>query len=64
MQRWAEKTELPLSQLIGWAGIARGRFYDWKQRYGKANERRVGDWRGGPSGMSLSVSGVSPFVPA
>ena len=38
MQRWAEKTELPLSQLVGWAGIARGRFYDWKQRYGKANE--------------------------
>ena len=24
---------------------------------------RVEDWRGGPSGSSLSVSGVSPFVP-
>lgn len=38
MERWSEKTELPLSQLVAWAGIGRGRFYDWKQRYGKANE--------------------------
>lgn len=38
MQGWSEKTELPVSQLVAWAGIARGRFYDWKQRYGKANE--------------------------
>ncbi len=25
--------------------------------------RRVGNWRGGPSGPGLAVSGVSPFVP-
>ena len=24
---------------------------------------RVGNWRGGPSGPGLAVSGVSPFVP-
>ena len=28
------------------------------------SDGRVGSWRGGPSGSSLSVSGVSPFVPA
>lgn len=27
------------------------------------SDGRVGSWRGGPSGSSLSVSGVSPFVP-
>jgi putative transposase len=35
---WAEKTELSVRQWVGWTGVARGRFYDWKQRYGKANE--------------------------
>ncbi len=25
--------------------------------------RRVGNWRGSPSGPGLAVSGVSPFVP-
>ncbi len=29
----------------------------------KATFRRVGNWRGGPSGPGLAVSGVSPFVP-
>ena len=38
MHQWAEKTGLSLSQLIAWSGIGRSRFYDWKQRYGKANE--------------------------
>ena len=28
-----------------------------------AGNVRVGNWRGGPSGPGLSVSGVSPFVP-
>lgn len=33
-----EKTELPIRRILGWAGIAPGRFYDWRDRYGKANE--------------------------
>jgi putative transposase len=36
---WAEKTEVVrMEQVVSWIGIARGKFYDWKQRYGKANE--------------------------
>jgi transposase InsO family protein len=35
---WADKTELAAERLIGWIGVARGKFFDWKQRYGKANE--------------------------
>jgi transposase InsO family protein len=36
--RWSEKTELPAKRFAGWLGIARGKFYAWKNRYGKANE--------------------------
>jgi transposase InsO family protein len=32
------KTELRVDLVVGWIGVARGKFYDWKQRYGKANE--------------------------
>jgi transposase InsO family protein len=35
---WADKTELPAERFVGWIGVARGKFFDWKQRYGKANE--------------------------
>jgi transposase InsO family protein len=34
----AEKTELAAERFIGWIGVARGKFFDWKKRYGKANE--------------------------
>jgi len=33
-----DRTELPVRRIIGWADIAPGRFYDWRERYGKANE--------------------------
>jgi putative transposase len=35
---WADKTELAAERFIRWIGVARGKFFDWKQRYGKANE--------------------------
>jgi len=37
----ADKTELPAERFIGWIGVARGKFFDWKQRYGKANEHNA-----------------------
>jgi len=36
-----EKTELPNKQVVAWLGIARGKFYDWKKRYGKVNEHNA-----------------------
>jgi putative transposase len=36
--RWSSLTEIPAKQLVAWLGIAKGKFYDWKKRYGKANE--------------------------
>lgn len=38
MSSWSNKTELPVSALVGWLGVARGKFYSWKSRYGRANE--------------------------
>ena len=33
-----EKTGTGQRQLVGWLGLGRSKFYEWKDRYGKANE--------------------------
>ena len=38
MNTIATKTQLPVQQTVQWCGIARGKFYDWRKRYGKVNE--------------------------
>ncbi len=38
MNTIATKTQLPVQQIVQWCGIARGKFYDWRKRYGKVNE--------------------------
>ncbi len=38
MRELSAKTELPTVRLVEWLGIARGKYFDWRQRYGKANE--------------------------
>jgi transposase InsO family protein len=39
IQFWAgERTALNALQLVDWLGLARSKFYDWRQRYGRANE--------------------------
>ena len=35
---WSARTELPLARFIAWLGLSQGKFYAWKQRYGKVNE--------------------------
>lgn len=41
VRSWALKTELAEARFIRWIGIARGKFFDWKKRYGKANEHNA-----------------------
>lgn len=41
VRSWSHKTELPLESFVGWLGIARGKFFGWRQRYGKANEHNA-----------------------
>jgi transposase InsO family protein len=38
---WSDKSELPAERFIRWLGIARGKFFAWKERYGKANEHNA-----------------------
>jgi hypothetical protein len=35
---WAAKTEFPSERCVTWIGVARGKFFDWRKRYGKVNE--------------------------
>ena len=34
----SDLTELTQDRIVSWVGIARGKFFDWRKRYGKANE--------------------------
>jgi putative transposase len=38
VNRWHETTEVPLIKFVEWLGVARSKFYEWRRRYGKANE--------------------------
>ena len=38
VRRWSEKTEIVAGQFIRWLGIAPGKFYSWRKRYGCVNE--------------------------
>jgi len=41
MRYWSGKTELPVTRLVGWLGLARSKFYGWQGRYGQANEHNA-----------------------
>jgi putative transposase len=38
---WSDKTEIAVDRFIPWLGIARGKFFAWRKRYGKANEHNA-----------------------
>jgi len=35
---WTEKAEIPVTRFIRWLGTGTSKFYQWRERYGKANE--------------------------
>lgn len=41
MNEWSELTEISAKRFIAWAEIPRGKYYDWKKRYGKINEHNA-----------------------
>jgi transposase InsO family protein len=41
VREWSDKTEIAAEQFVGWIGISRGKYYDWRKRYGKANEHNA-----------------------
>jgi putative transposase len=38
VNRWSDRTEIPAKHFIAWLEIASSKFYQWQNRYGKANE--------------------------
>ena len=41
MRAWSDKTEIAAERFIVWIGVARGKFFNWRKRYGKANEHNA-----------------------
>jgi len=41
VRTWADKTELRANTLVGWIGISRSKYYQWKDRYGQVNEHNA-----------------------
>lgn len=37
----SERTEIQQKKILSWVGISRGKFFDWRARYGKANEHNA-----------------------
>jgi len=49
VHNWSDKTEISEPRLVGWIGISRSKYYDWRKRYGKVIEHnalvpRAGLW--------------------
>jgi transposase InsO family protein len=40
-RKWSEKAEIPLKRFISWLSVAKSKFYNWIERYGKANEHNA-----------------------
>jgi putative transposase len=38
VKRWEQKAEMPATHFIRWLGLGSSKFYNWRKRYGKANE--------------------------
>ncbi len=38
---WSERTEIAVNRMVGWLGLASGKFYGWRKRYGKVNEHNA-----------------------
>jgi putative transposase len=41
VRHYSDRTGLAVSRLLGWIGLARDRFYDWRDRYGQANRHNA-----------------------
>jgi hypothetical protein len=38
VRRWHERTEIATQRFVRWLGVASCKFYNWRARYGKAND--------------------------
>jgi putative transposase len=36
--RWSRETDIPVAHLVEWLEVSPSKYYDWRRRYGQANE--------------------------
>jgi putative transposase len=36
VRRWSERAEIGVGRFIDWLGVRASKFYDWRERYGRA----------------------------
>ena len=41
IKRWARRTSIAVTHILGWFGLAPSKYYNWLQRYGQANEHNA-----------------------
>ena len=41
VRAWTDKTEVSARRVVAWIGLAVSKFYDWRNRYGRANEHNA-----------------------
>lgn len=41
INHWAGRAELPATQLVRWIGLSQSKYFNWRRRYGKANEHNA-----------------------
>ena len=41
VRHWSDKTGIKATKMIKWIGIARSKYYHWRDRYGKVNEHNA-----------------------
>ena len=41
VRHWSDKTDIKATKMVKWIGIARSKYYHWRDRYGKVNEHNA-----------------------
>jgi transposase InsO family protein len=41
VRAWSDKTDIPVARFIPWIGIARSKYHNWIERFGKVNEHNA-----------------------
>jgi putative transposase len=41
LRHWSALADRPVNQVVGWVGLGRGKYYAWRERYGKVNEHNA-----------------------
>ena len=41
VRHWSDKTQIGAGRFIGWLSVTASKFYDWRQRYGRANQHNT-----------------------